>query len=135
MMPRERQTGRDALREQQDVGVHAERLGREHPAGATDAALHLVEHQQDAVLVAALAQALEPRDRRDDVAALTEHRLDDHRGDGVRRRLQRQQLVEAASVELGAPALAELQRVGVRRDRDATEQRLVAGAVLAPSRS
>ena len=107
--PRQRQPGGDALGEQQHVGRDAEGLGRERAAGATEAALHLVEHQQDAVLVAALSQPGQPREGRHDVAALAEHRLDDHRRQ--RAGLGGEDLVElgqrgvhgAASV-VGAPA-------------------------------
>ena len=116
-------------------GATPRRGGGEHLPGAADAALHLVEHQEDAVLVAPLAEALEPGDRRGHVAALAEHRLHDHGGDGVVRRLQREQLVERAERGLGrllGPAVA--QRVRVRRDRHAAEQGLVAGAVLALGR-
>ena len=82
--------------------------------------------------VATLAQALQPGDGRRDVAALAEHRLDDHGRDGVGRRLEREQLVEGAERGVGRRRRSPgAQRVGVRRDRDATEQRLVAVAVLA----
>ena len=73
------------LGEQQDVRVDAVGLGRERPARVADAGLDLVEHEQDAAVVAAVAQPLEPFDRRRDVAALAEHGLDDHGGHVVGR--------------------------------------------------
>ena len=47
---RDRHARRDALREDHDVGVEVEVLGREQLARATHAALHLIGDQQDAVL-------------------------------------------------------------------------------------
>ena len=129
--PAERQARRDALGEQDHVGGDAEGLGRERVAGAAHAALHLVEDQHDAVLVAAAAQPLEPRDRRHDVAALAEHRLDDHGADVAVRQLQGQHRVELGQ---RGPDRLRLARVltgdAVVHDGDAAEQRLVALAVL-----
>ena len=69
-----------------DVGLHAGVVDREHPPGATEPALHLVGDQQDAVLVADTTQHGHERRRRDDVAALALHGLDDDGGDGLRAR-------------------------------------------------
>ncbi len=71
----------DALGEQDDVGGDAERLGGEEASGAACTALDLVERKQDPVAVAALPEPLQPGDQRDHVAALAEHRLDDHHPD------------------------------------------------------
>jgi hypothetical protein len=57
---------------------------RKEPAGAREAALHLVGHQHDAVLVAQRAQALQEVERRDVIAALALHRFD-HDGGHARR--------------------------------------------------
>ena len=45
------------LRREQHVGLHALVLAREHLPCASNAALHLVDHEQDAVAIAELAQA------------------------------------------------------------------------------
>ena len=61
-------------------GRHAEALVGEEIAGAAHAGLHLVEGQQQAVLVAELAQRLEEGMRRGAHAALALHRLDQDAG-------------------------------------------------------
>ena len=48
-------------------------VDREHLAGATEAGLHLVGDEQDAVCSAALDDPVDERRRRRDVAALAEH--------------------------------------------------------------
>jgi hypothetical protein len=63
-------------------GVTPKRLRAEGVAGAAEAGDDLVEDQQDAVLVADLAQALQVALRRHQHAGGAGHRLDDHRGDG-----------------------------------------------------
>ena len=75
----ERQPAGQALADAHDVGLDAVVLGRPHRAGAADAGLHLVEHEQDAVLVAQPPQVGEPAGGRDDVAALALDRLDEDR--------------------------------------------------------
>jgi hypothetical protein len=59
-------------------------LAREHASGAADAALHLVEDEEDAVLVAELAECAEEAGGRDDVPALPLDWLDEDRGDVAR---------------------------------------------------
>ena len=71
-------------------GVTPKRLGRERPAGAADAAT--APRRTPAGCRASSQRSRRPRshaDRRHDVAALAEHRLDDHRRRRSRRRLQR----------------------------------------------
>ena len=53
--------GGDALGHADDVGLDAEVLDREHLAGATEPALHLVGDEQDPVLAAPLDEPLEER--------------------------------------------------------------------------
>ena len=55
----DREPVREALRERDGVGPHAELLPGEERAGAADAGLHLVEDQQRAVLVGELARLRE----------------------------------------------------------------------------
>ena len=57
MMRAERQPAGEALAREDDVGLDAVVLDGPEPPGATDAALHLVGDEQDAVLVAELPQA------------------------------------------------------------------------------
>ena len=71
----------DALGHRHHVGRHAEALRGERLAGAAEAADHLVEHQQDAVRVADLAQPLQVTLRRHQHAGRTRDRLDEAGGD------------------------------------------------------
>ena len=72
----------DALGEGDHVGHDAVALGGEGIAQAAEAGDHLVEDQQDAVLVADRAQPLEIALGRRQHAGRGGERLDDHRGDG-----------------------------------------------------
>ena len=54
---RERETGRDRLRDRDEVGLDAEVLEPEEAAGAAEAGLHLVDDQHDPVRVAEAADA------------------------------------------------------------------------------
>jgi hypothetical protein len=131
----QRQARGDALGEQQHVRADAVGLGRERAPGAADPALHLVEHQEDAVRIAALAQAGQPGPRRGHVAALAQHRLHHHGAHVGRRRLQGQDQVELGQGGLhrgvGAGVLVGHAVGGVV---DARQQRLVALAVAALGR-
>ena len=49
----------ERLGHRHDVGPHAEVLEAEPPAGAAEAGLHLVDHEQQAALVAQRADGLE----------------------------------------------------------------------------
>ena len=85
-MARQAPTGKpppSALARRHNVGRDAGVLIAEQVAGAADAGLDLVEDQQQAVLVAQLAQALEESVRQHAHAALAHHRLD-HDGAGLR---------------------------------------------------
>ena len=112
---------RDALGGEQDVRLHAPVLDGPHLPGPTGAGLDLVGDEQAAVLVADAAQALEEAVLRDDVPALALDRLEDDRGDLVRRR----QLVEQDLIEP-----AQVLHATVRRVEDAGEQRAEPGVVL-----
>ena len=94
----QRHAGRDPLGREHDVGDDAGVLGREHLAGAPHAALHLVEHQEDAVAIGDRAQPAQELRRRHDVAAFAQHRLDDDRRDVVGRGHRREQLLDAGGV-------------------------------------
>ena len=74
-------------------GSHVEFLRGERRAGAPEARDDFVEDQQDAVLVADLAQSLEITLRRQHDAGGAGDGLDDDRGDG-RRIVQRHQAFE-----------------------------------------
>src|SRR5205814_7525354 len=66
-----------------DVGSHAERGRGKRLTGAAKAADHLIEHQQDAVASADLAQPLEVAARRDDDPGGPGDGLDEHRGNAL----------------------------------------------------
>lgn len=84
---------------------HEKRLGRSvHAqvlARAAEPSLDLVDDQEDAVLVADAAQALEVALGRRDVAALAEDGLDDERGRVARRRLLLEEELELRAGEEG----------------------------------
>ena len=104
-------------------------VDREHPPGSTEARLHLVGDEQDAVTAAHVDDPLDEPCRCGDVAALAEHRLEDRRRRLVGRghRLEQVGEPEQRGVDLGVGIGGK--GVGVRRDVDAGGQRAVAGAV------
>src|SRR5215218_3530751 len=73
----DREPAAKTLGEAHDVRRHADLLIAEHLAEAADAGLHLVEREQQAVLVAQLAQRPEEGRRRGANTALALHRLDE----------------------------------------------------------
>ena len=77
---RQRQARSQPLGHDEDVRRQAKVLHGKKLARAAKARLHLVGHQQDAVLVADLAQAGQEGWRRHHVATLAQHRLDDDGG-------------------------------------------------------
>jgi hypothetical protein len=82
------------------VGCHAAALMGEEAAGAADAGLHLVEHQEQLVLVAQFAQAPQERRRHHPHAALALDRLDqDRRGFRTDGRFDRLEVAERNLVE------------------------------------
>ena len=117
----ERHARRDALGSQEDVRLHAPVFDGPHLAGPARARLDLVGDEQDAVLVADVAQALEEAVLGDEVAALALDRLDDDRGDLVGgRELVEQDVVEP--LEVLDPAVWSVE--------DARQERAEAGVVL-----
>src|SRR5437016_136303 len=75
-----REAAADALGNRHDVGGDARPLVGEELAGAPDAALDLIEHQENAVLVAQFAQGSELVWRQRADAALALDRLDENAG-------------------------------------------------------
>ena len=79
---RERHAGGDGFRRCDDIRLDTRFLpifGSEHASRAAEAGLDFVCHEQDALLVADLADGLDPLDRRGDEAAFALQRLDDDR--------------------------------------------------------
>ena len=74
-----RKTAADALGNAHNIRRHARPFMREEFARAADTCLHFVEHQQEAVLIAELAQAFETLRRHGADAALALDRLDQDR--------------------------------------------------------
>ena len=126
--------GIHALGEGDHVGNDAVALGGEGGAEAAEAGDDLVEDQQDAVLVADLAQALEIALRRRQNAGGAGHGLDDHGGDGggVVQRDDALQLVGEmrAPFRLAAGEGLFGAVIGVRQVVDARQQRAEELAVL-----
>ena len=123
----DREAAAERLGERHDVGRDAGALIGEQLAGAADAGLHLVEDQQQAVLVAELAQRPQELRRHHAHAALAHDRLDQDRG-GLRtdRALDRlevaeRHLVEAVDHRAEAFEIFLLPAGGERRQRAAVE--------------
>ena len=117
----------DALGERDDVGADVVALGAEPVPEPAEAADHLVGDQEDAVLVADLADAAAVALRRRERAARVLDGLDEHRGDGLGRLLLdlRAQLVEEELRELGLGlALRAAVAVRVRHVPHARHERL-----------
>ena len=122
-----REAAADALGDRHQVGLDAGPFIGEQLAGPADAALHLVEDQQQAMLVAELAQPLQRLRGEWPDAALALHRLDQDRGGFRGDRLGggvdvvERHLVEA--VDLGAETfeIFLLAAGGDRRQRAAVE--------------
>src|SRR5262249_49839496 len=93
---RQREPARQALGGDEDVRAYAGVLVPPEPAGAAEPGLDLVEDEQDAVPVRALAQPGEETGRGGYVAALAEDRLDHERGGLPCRADGRQHIVELA---------------------------------------
>ncbi len=123
----------DALGDGHQVGDHAELLGGEAGAEAAEAGDDLVEDQQDAVLVADLAQPLEIALGRRQVAGRAGAGLDDDGGD-VRRVMQAddalQRIGEMRAVLRLALGEGVLRQVGVRQVIDARQHRAEPLAVI-----
>ena len=103
-----------------EVRLDVEVLHREHPTGPPEAGLHLVRDEDDAVLVADPAQALDELGRRRDEAALALLRLEDDRGDVLRRDVGHEQPLERGERRrCVGPAI----RVRVRRSVDLGRER------------
>ena len=106
---------------------------RPHPAGASHAGLHLVGDQQDAVAVGDLPQCGQERVRRDHVAALAQDRLDQEGGHVIGVDDRREELLDPRQAEghrgLVVTTGRVAQRVRVRREMDAAEERLEVAAV------
>ena len=115
----------EALGARQDVGLHAPMFAREHLAGATDARLHFVEDQQDAVLVAELAQAGEKAVGRHEIAAFALDRLDQDRRDFGGRHVALEQHADVIEHRLALVAASQQRAVRVRvgHVRDAGHRR------------
>src|SRR5207253_10773960 len=100
-------------------------LAGEHPAGASDAALHLIEHQQDPVAIAERAQALKETVGGHEVPTLALDRLDHDRGHFGRGHVALEQdvldIVERRTPLIGAGKERPIDvRVGHVRDRKST---------------
>src|SRR5947209_7248926 len=83
----ERKPAAERLREKKDVGLHFHLLRREPRAGASEAGLDLVDDEQRADARRDLADVPHERRGSGDVAALTQHGLDEDRGHVLRRDL------------------------------------------------
>src|SRR5947209_5335593 len=73
----QRHAGCDALRTANDIGLNAGVFDRPPFPGAANATLDFIHHKENAVAVADASQLLHENIRRDDISALTLHRLDE----------------------------------------------------------
>ena len=126
----DRESAAERLGERHDVGLDAGTLIGEQLAGAAHAALHLVEDQQQAVLVAQRAQAAQEMVLRHAHATLALDRLDQDRGglraDRLLHRLEiaERHLVEAFDHRAEAFEIFLLSARRERRERAAVERAL-----------
>src|SRR5215471_16719056 len=101
-------------------------LNREHLAGTSEAALDLIDNEQNAMLVADLAELAQEIEGRDVEAALALHRLDHHGGDprGLDVRLE-QELERTERILRGH--VVELVRIGdvINLAREGAEAALI----------
>src|SRR5690606_3443008 len=119
----------EALGHADGVGAHTGVLKGEELAGATDAALHLVEHEQEVVLVAERAQALQKLGGGRIDAALALNGLDEDRGGlVVDQRLEGGEVVELAEREAGHEGTETLLDFFLRGRAHAAEGATVEGA-------
>ena len=129
----DRHAGGNALGRRDDVRLDARVLDGPPAAGASHPGLDLVDHEQDAVLVADLAQAAQERDRRGKVSALALHRLD-HDGGHVAGCNDPPEDRAAQHLELSCPVASRLfapgAHAGERRVMDHRQQRAKASALL-----
>ena len=86
-------------------GLQIEGLRPEHVAGAAEAADHLVDDEQDVVLLQDRLHAIEVGRRRHDHAAGAHHRLGEERGDRIGT-LAQDQLLEVRGEPRGERLLA-----------------------------
>ena len=106
---RQGQPVRDRLGQAHDVRDDPGVLEGPHRAGPAEPRLDLVGDEQDPVLVAERAQAAQERGRGRRVAALALDRLDEDRGDRIRRRDRVGELVEVAQAALGRRGLVAVE--------------------------
>ena len=105
-------------------------LIRPHLAGAAVTALHFVEHEQQAVVIARLAQALDEFDRACRNAALALDRLDHEAGGGVVDQRQRRfEIVERRIAEAGQQRLEPVTHLRLIGRRDRAHRAAVKGVV------
>src|SRR5205085_10117790 len=123
---RQRQPGGHRLRHRDQVRLDAVVLDGEHPAGAPEAGLYLVDDEEDPLAVADRTQPLHELRRGDDETALALHRLDDDRSDGLGGDLRRERALERLQrVARGDPAVLVRERDAVDLGREWPEPGLV----------
>ena len=86
-----RHTAAKALGERHDIRGDADMMRRKHSARATNARLHFVEDQHDAMPIAQLAQPAQKSLRRHEIATFALHRLDQYACHFLRRHIARKQ--------------------------------------------
>lgn len=110
----ERETSPKTLGAGDNVGFDVSPFIGEELAGAPDAGLHLVEHQQQAVLVTELAQGSHGVKREHADAAITLHRLEqDGGGLGSDRRAHGIEIGEGNAIEARHHRLVALGELGL----------------------
>ena len=113
---RERHAGGDGFRRCDDIRLDTRFLpifGSEHASRAAEAGLDFVCHEQDALLVADLADGLDPLDWRGDEAAFALQRLDDSGRDVLGRAALLKDLVELLDVVIDGLVIRHASRLAV----------------------